>query len=107
MSTTDESAPQCEGVDEYSGIRTGQSVVVRDPTGNVVGRTALTNAAFRPDGGCVFRFQVLVPDANSYRIEIGEGQAWPGGTLTVSGDFLEGGQGTVNMFIPTMERPAG
>lgn len=60
----------CVGSSGYDDIRPGTSVTVRNETGETIATTELGSGEFFDGVGCEYDFQVGVPDASFYRIEV-------------------------------------
>jgi len=68
----------CKGADaSYPDIRPGTAVTVRDGTGALLGMAALQGGTLRKgplrgaDDDCVFKFSMIVPERDPYRVEVG------------------------------------
>ena len=84
----------------YADIHAGTPVVVRDPSGAVLGSAKLGGGILRQqplrgrDDDCLFQFSLTVPDRSEYRIEVSIRGAVP-----FKKDDLERSHWTANMTV--------
>lgn len=66
----DTASNNCVGTGGYNDIAAGVSVTVRDGTGSTLATGRLGKGEALAGIGCTYKFDVVVPDADFYRVEV-------------------------------------